>query len=124
MKIKNRLALYFTLISAVILLIAMAVIFFTFSSFVKTDFYNRLMERANIAAQLYLEADEISVDSLNHVRERYSKRIPGEVVRFYNDRNAPSFIKDRQQYWSDAVINLVRKRKVAVKFESLSALRT
>ena len=113
MKIKNRLALYFTLISAVILLIAMAVIFFTFSSFVKTDFYNRLMERANIAAQLYLEADEISVDSLNHVRERYSKRIPGEVVRFYNDRNAPSFIKDRQQYWSDAVINLVRKRKVA-----------
>ena len=77
MKIKNRLALYFTLISAVILLIAMAIIFFTFSSFVKTDFYNRLMERANIAAQLYLEADEISVDSLNHVRERYVKQIPG-----------------------------------------------
>ena len=113
MKIKNRLALYFTLISAVILLIAMAVIFFTFSSFVKTDFYNRLMERANIAAQLYLEADEISVDSLNHVRERYVKQIPGEVVRFYNDRNAPSFIKEKKQFWSDKVINLVRNRKMA-----------
>lgn len=111
MKIKNRLALYFTLISVVILLIAMGAIFITFSSFAKADFYNRLMDRAKVAAQLYLEADEISVDSLNRVRERYLKRIPGEVVRFYNDRNAPSFIKDRQQYWSDRVIDQVRRQK-------------
>ncbi|MGZ3944021.1 MAG: HAMP domain-containing sensor histidine kinase [Mucilaginibacter sp.] len=113
MKIKDRLALYFTLISAGILLIAMTAIFITFSSFTKTDFYNRLMDRAKVAAQLYLEADEISVDSLNHVRERYLKVIPGEVVRFYNDRNAPSFIKDRQQYWSNGVIDMVRKKKEA-----------
>ena len=56
MKIKNRLALYFTIISAVILLIALAAIFLTFSSFVKSDFYNRLSDRAKVAAQLYLEA--------------------------------------------------------------------
>ncbi|MBS1524571.1 MAG: HAMP domain-containing protein, partial [Bacteroidetes bacterium] len=111
MKIKNRLALYFTIISVVILVIAFASIFLTFTSFAKTDFYNRLMDRAKVAAQLYLEADEISVDSLNHVRERYLKRIPGEVVRFYNDRNAPSFIKDRQQYWDAKVINQVRRQK-------------
>ena len=113
MKIKNRLALYFTLISVVILLIALATTFFTFTSFAKTDFYGRLMDRAKVAAQLYLEADEISVDSLNHVRQRYLKQIPGEVVRFYNDRNAPSFINDKQQYWSNDVINMVRKRKQA-----------
>ncbi|MFI5161675.1 MAG: ATP-binding protein [Sphingobacteriales bacterium] len=111
MKIKNRLALYFTLISMMILLIALATTFFTFTSFAKTDFYGRLMDRAKVAAQLYLEADEISVDSLNHVRQRYLKQIPGEVVRFYNDRNAPSFIKDKQQYWSYDAINMVRKRK-------------
>jgi signal transduction histidine kinase len=113
MKIKDRLALYFTLISAGILLIAMTAIFITFRSFAKTDFYNRLMDRAKVAAQLYLEADEISVDSLNRVRERYLNAIPGEVVRFYNDRNAPSFIKDRQQYWSNGVIDMVRKKKEA-----------
>jgi signal transduction histidine kinase len=113
MKIKNRLALYFTLISAVILLIALATIFITFNSFVKTDFYNRLMDRAKVAAQLYLEADEISADSLNHVRQRYLKQIPGEVMRFYNDRNAASFITDKQQYWSTDVINRVRKQKQA-----------
>ena len=111
MKIRNRLALYFTLISAVILLIALSVIFITFNSFAKTDFYGRLMDRAKVAAQFYLEADEISPDSLNHVRERYLKQMPGEVMRFYNDSNAASFIKDRQQYWSNDVINMVRKRK-------------
>ena len=59
MKIKDRLALYFTLISATILVIAMASIFFIFTSFAKTDFYNRLLDRAKVASQLYLEADEI-----------------------------------------------------------------
>jgi signal transduction histidine kinase len=111
MKIRNRLALYFTLISAVILLIALTTIFITFNSFVKADFYSRLMDRAKVAAQLYLEADEISADSLNHVRQRYLKQLPGEVMRFYNDRNTASFIKDRQQYWSSDVIRQVRKYK-------------
>jgi signal transduction histidine kinase len=111
MKIKNRLALYFTLISTVILLIALGVILLTFNSFAKGDFYGRLMDRAKVAAQLYLEADEISADSLSHVRERYLKQLPGEVTRFYDDRNTASFIKDRQQYWDSNVINMVRKGK-------------
>jgi signal transduction histidine kinase len=113
MKIKNRLALYFTLISAVILLIALSVILITFKSFARADFYSRLMDRAKVAAQLYLEADEISPDSLNRVHERYLKQLPGEVTRIYNDSNTASFIRDRQQYWNSEVINMVRARKEA-----------
>lgn len=113
MKIRNRLALYFTIISAVILLIALSVIFITFNSFAKADFYSRLFDRAKVAAQLYLEADEISPDSLNHVRERYLKQLPGEVTRIYNDNNAASFIRDKQQYWRGDVIDMVRRRKEA-----------
>ncbi|WP_426670306.1 ATP-binding protein [Mucilaginibacter sp. McL0603] len=109
MKIKNRLALYFTLISTVILLIALAIILVIFNSFAKSDFYSRLVDRAKVAAQLYLEADEISPDSLSHVRERNLKQLPGEVTRFYDDRNGASFIRDRQQYWDSNVINMVRK---------------
>src|ERR1700744_5265346 len=111
MKIKNRLALYFTVISTVILLIALGVILLTFNSFAKSDFYGRLMDRAKVAAHLYLEADEISADSLSHVRVRYLKQLPGEVTRFYDDRNTASFIRDRQQYWGSDIINTVRKRK-------------
>src|ERR1700733_9202519 len=111
MKIKNRLSLYFTALSAIVLLIVEAVICIIFSSLIKSDFYDHLMYRANVAAQLYLEADEISADSLSHVRARYLQPIPHEVIRFYDDKNAASFIKDKNQFWSAPVINMVRKRK-------------
>ena len=113
MKIKNRLALYFTLISAVILLIVLSIILITFKSFAKADFYGRLVDRAKVTAQLYLEADEISPDSLSRVHERYLKQLPGEVTRIYNDNNTASFIRDRQQYWNTNVINMVRTQKEA-----------
>ena len=111
MKIKNRLSLYFSAISTIVLLIVEVVICLIFNSLIKTDFYSHLMDRATVAAQVYLEADEISADSLNHVRERYVKRLPNEVVRFYDDKNTASFIKDKDQFWTDAVINQVRKAK-------------
>ena len=111
MKIKNRLSLYFTAISAFVLLIVEVVICITFNSLVKSNFYDNLMYRAYVAAQLYLEADEISADSLSHVKERYLKPLSNEVVRFYDDKNAATFIKDKNQFWASPVINTVRKRK-------------
>ncbi|HWZ15556.1 MAG TPA: ATP-binding protein [Mucilaginibacter sp.] len=111
MKIKNRLSLYFTAISAVVLLIVEAVICISFNSFIKTDFYGHLMVRAYVTAQRYLEADEISADSLSRVQIRYLQRLPDEVIRLYNDKNDASFIKDKNQFWSAAVIDAVRKNK-------------
>ena len=112
MKIKNRLSLYFTALSATVLLIGEIAIFITFNSLIKSNFYSHLMNRAYTAAQVYLEADEISADSLNRVIVRYLLRLPVEVIRFYDDKNAPSFIRDKSQYWSSDVINQVRKRKM------------
>src|ERR1700744_155147 len=111
MKIKNRLSLYFTAISAIVLLIVQVVLCITFNSLVKSDFYDHLMDRANVAAQLYLEADEISADSLSHVRERYLQPLSHEVVRLYDDKNAASFIKDKNQFWTGPVINEVRRKR-------------
>jgi signal transduction histidine kinase len=111
MKIKNRLSLYFTALSAFVLLIVQVVMCISFNSVAKSDFYGQLMDRAHVAAQLYLEADEISADSLSHVRARYLQPIAGEVVRFYDDKNAASFIKDKNQFWTGPIINAVRKRK-------------
>ncbi|HEY4322962.1 MAG TPA: ATP-binding protein [Mucilaginibacter sp.] len=110
MKIKNRLSLYFTCLGVLVLLIVQIVICITFNSLVKTDFYGRLLDRANVAAKLYLGADQISPDSLNRVREQYLKRLPDEVIRLYDDKNAASFIKDKNQFWSAEVIDAVRKR--------------
>lgn len=111
MKIKDRLALYFTLISTSLLLVVLFAVYFIFVKFLESDFYDRLHDRAFINAKLYLEADEISADSLSRVRTEYLERLNGEVVRIYDEKNKASFIKDNQQFWTSDLINQVRKAK-------------
>jgi len=110
MKIKNRLSLYFTFISSGMLLAVFITIYFSFVIFFRNDFYTHLKERATVTARLYLEADEISTDSLNRVRVLYLNELPGEVVRIYNSDNNAAFILDKMQYWTNGTINQVRKR--------------
>lgn len=110
MKIKDRLSLYFTLLGSGVLLVVLVSIYFSFYSFIRGDFYTHLKDRANVAAQLYLEADEITPDSLSRVRNRYLKSLPDEVIRIYDSRNSAAFIHDDQQYWDHKTIENVRRR--------------
>ncbi|WP_246229653.1 hypothetical protein [Mucilaginibacter humi] len=64
MKIKDRLSLYFTLVGSGILLAVMVSLYISVYTIVRNDFYTHLNDRANVAAQVYLKADEISPDSL------------------------------------------------------------
>ncbi|MGI4750352.1 MAG: ATP-binding protein [Janthinobacterium lividum] len=109
MKIKNRLSLYFALISSGMLLAVFITIYLSFVVFFRNDFYTHLTERATVTARLYLEADEISTDSLEKVRKTYLNELPGEVVRIYNSENNAAFIEDKMQYWDNRTINQVRK---------------
>ncbi|SDJ12322.1 Signal transduction histidine kinase [Pedobacter sp. ok626] len=108
MKIRDRLALYFTLSSTLVMLILLSAIYFTFLKFLEADFFARLTDRTMVTAKLYLEADEISTDSLSKVRNLYLEKLNGEVIRIYNSKNNAAFIGDDQQYWSTSTINKVR----------------
>ncbi|MNJ93944.1 Signal transduction histidine-protein kinase ArlS [compost metagenome] len=108
MKIRDRLALYFTLSSTLVMLILLSAIYFTFLKFLEADFFARLTDRTMVTAKLYLEADEISTDSLSNVRNLYLEKLNGEVIRIYNSKNNAAFIGDDQQYWSTSTINKVR----------------
>lgn len=111
MKLKDRLSLYFTLISTLTLLAVLCAVYFTFIKFLEADFFDRLTDRTMVTAKLYLEADEISADSLNTVRNQYLEALNGEVIRIYNANNSATFIGDDQQYWSHETIEKVRKNK-------------
>ncbi|MCX2451842.1 HAMP domain-containing sensor histidine kinase [Pedobacter sp. PLR] len=111
MKLKDRLSLYFTLISTLTLLAVLCAVYFTFIKFLEADFFDRLTDRTMVTAKLYLEADEISADSLNTVRNQYMEALNGEVIRIYNANNSATFIGDDQQYWSHETIEKVRKNK-------------
>ncbi len=111
MKIKDRIALYFTFISTAMLLAVLCVVYFTFMKFLQADFFERLTDRTMVTAKLYLEADEISRDALSNVRHKYLQKLNGEVIRIYDDKNRATFIGDSAQYWTRATINTVRKKK-------------
>lgn len=116
MKIRDRLALNFTLISTGMLLFVLCSVYFIFLKFLEADFYARLTDRTMVTAKLYLEADEISRDALNKVRSRYLVKLSDEVIRIYDSKNKATFIGDRAQYWTTEVIDKVRKeRKVQFK---------
>jgi signal transduction histidine kinase len=109
MKIKDRLALYFTLISTLTLLCVLTLVYFSFLKVMESEFFERLTDRTMVTAKLYLEADEISNDALSKVRAQYLEKLNGEVLRIYNARNSATFIGDDQQYWSSETIEKVRK---------------
>lgn len=110
MKIKDRLALYFTLISTLTLLCVLTVVYFSFKQVMETEFFDRLTDRTMVTAKLYLKADEISSEALNKVREQYLEKLNGEVIRIYNAGNDPTFIGDEEQFWTSQTINSVRQQ--------------
>ncbi|KRT15523.1 histidine kinase [Pedobacter ginsenosidimutans] len=110
MKIKDRIALYFTLISTSLLFAVLCTVYFTFMKFLEADFFERLTDRTMVTAKLYLEADEISRDALNNVRHKYLQKLNGEVTRIYDNKNRATFIGDSAQYWTNSTIDEVRKK--------------
>lgn len=110
MKIRDRLALNFSLISSAVLFGILSVIYLSSYSLLKSDFYDHLNDRAKVAGQLYLEADEISSDSLEHVRDRFLAKLPSEQLGIYDEKNK-SFISNQRLYWSKDVLEKVREKK-------------
>ena len=111
MKIKDRLALYFTLVSTLTLLCVLTVVYFTFQKVMESEFFERLTDRTMVTAKLYLKADEISNQALEKVRAQYLEKLNGEVIRIYNERNNATFIGDDQQFWTNETIDRVRQQK-------------
>ena len=109
MKIKNRLSLYFTTLSSVILLVGISSVYFTVSNISRDEFFERLKDRVTVAGQLYLKADEISQDSLTTVREHYLEKIPTEVIRIYDSENIAAFIPEEHSYWTKQEVETVRR---------------
>jgi signal transduction histidine kinase len=111
MKIKDRLALYFTSVSTLVLLCVLLGVYFTFKTFMQAEFFVRLTDRTMVTAKLYLEADEISAKSLDKVRAQYLIKLSSEVTRIYDSKNTATFIGDNQQYWTSETIEKVRRTK-------------
>ncbi|RAI99714.1 signal transduction histidine kinase [Chitinophaga skermanii] len=111
MKIRNRLALQFTLISGVILSVIFVLLYLLCAQFMRNSFYSLLQERAYITAQVFLEKDELAVKKFLDVQKRYQQGIPGETSNIYDENNAPVFIEESKYSWPPGLLNTVRARE-------------
>ena len=108
MKLRTRLSLYFTLVSSLVLLAVLVCVYYLYAKTSRDDFYHRLHERINFAADVYLEADEVPDSTLETFKKQFNISLPREEIRFYDSNNISSFIKDDRYNWSSNVINQVR----------------
>lgn len=111
MQIKNKLALYFTLLSAVLSFIVLFAVNLLYSKHTEDDFFTALKERAIVTAQVYLEADEISDSSLQHFKKEYLNTLHNEVIKMYDSNGNAEFINERNKDWPQSTIRSILKNK-------------
>lgn len=93
MKIKQKIALIYTLITCVILFFAFTFVYYLSASFTKRNFYLRLEEKASFTAWKYFEQDELSGDAYKLVIEKYIQNLPDAKEIILNTSNISS-VKD------------------------------
>ncbi|WP_422080849.1 sensor histidine kinase [Ulvibacterium sp.] len=81
MKIRNKITLIFVLLSALLLLLVFLSIYFSVQNHTHNEFYSRLSQRASIAAQAYLEKDELSTGIYEEIRKKHLQILPNEEER-------------------------------------------
>ncbi|NEM99028.1 sensor histidine kinase [Pontibacter burrus] len=91
MTFRTRLTLSFTLLFASIFFLLGIVVYYFSQLYTEKEFQERLHERAHIAAQLYLDEDELSPRMMQRVREQFTKSLPEEQVHIYDSNRKPAF---------------------------------
>ncbi len=83
MKLRNKLTLVFVLLTAMLQLLAFFLIFHFARQYTEKEFYLRLHQRATIAAQTFLEEDEMNIDIYEEIRNIHLQTLPGEKEVIY-----------------------------------------
>ena len=84
MKIRTKLTLIFTCVTAfLILLLSLAIYYFSLL-YTERAFYDQLKERLNITAQVYLKKDEVDARIYQDIRERFLRSLPQESEEVYS----------------------------------------
>ena len=112
MTIRDRLSLQFTLLSALLLFVVLATTYLLTARHRRTDFQERLLDRAVTHAQLFLAEDNMSAEKFRDVQKKYPLSLPQEVVRIYDDSDKPVFIQNGSFQWPRAMIDRARTNRV------------
>jgi len=111
MKIRTRLALYFTIIVASLLIFFAFAIYYFSSSYRQKEFYERLTEKAFNYGKLVIEVDEVSADLMN-IFDKNTAYLINERIVIYDHSNKQIFITAGDQASIDvSLLDKIRKQK-------------
>ncbi|MDC6405827.1 MULTISPECIES: sensor histidine kinase [Maribacter] len=83
MPLKTRITIIFILLTGLLQILIFLSIYFFAKEYTENEFYLRLSQRATIAAQVYLEKDEVTIEIYEAIRLRHLQTLPGEKEVIY-----------------------------------------
>jgi len=111
MNLKQKLALRSTMVCAMALALVFTGTYYFFRNDVLNQFYERLQQRALVAAYFYLEKDELSVLNYIEYEKKIVQRLDEEIVQIYNSRNKISFVPNNKDIAIDQeIIDKIRQQ--------------
>ncbi len=83
MKIRTKITAIFILLTSLFQIAIFILIYYFSKNYTESEFYLRLSQRATIAAQAYLEKDEVNIDIFDDIRIRHLQTLPEEKEIIY-----------------------------------------
>lgn len=83
MQIRTKITAIFILLTGLFQIAIFLLIYYFSRNYTESEFYLRLSQRASIAAQAYLEEDEVNIDIYDDIRIRHLQTLPEENEVIY-----------------------------------------
>jgi signal transduction histidine kinase len=94
MKIRTKLTLIFTGVTAFLILVLSLAIYYFSLRYTRQAFYDLLRERIDITAQVYLKKDEVDARIYQEIREKFLRSLPEESEEVYSLDKKPRLVHD------------------------------
>ncbi|MCB0476332.1 MAG: HAMP domain-containing protein [Flavobacteriaceae bacterium] len=83
MQLRTKITTVFIVLTSLFLTGVFVLIYFVSKEYTENEFYLRLSQRATIAAEAYLDADEMNVDIYDDIRIKHLQTLPNEKEVIY-----------------------------------------
>ena len=113
MEIRKKILLQFIGIVALILLLTLLAVYFSFSGSRREEFYDRLGSKAKMVAQMLIEIDEIDAELLRRIERNNPASLPNEKIIIYDYQNTIVYSTDDSRFLdiTPEMIDQVRLRE-------------
>ncbi|MCB0585341.1 MAG: HAMP domain-containing histidine kinase [Phaeodactylibacter sp.] len=123
MTLRNRIAITFALVNFTLLAIIFIFLYFLTRRYTHNEFFTRLEERAQVAAQAFLEKDELNQQIFEDVRRRHLRTLYQEQEFFYSLDDSTLTAKALPEFLDTSILSRVREgEEVRYQYSQLSVV--